>query len=68
MDETQMQHADSVQQMFASLAAMMREQQQFMAQTAELQRQMAVTLQQQQQQSAPQQQQLPSPEPSTGYA
>ncbi|GMF21308.1 unnamed protein product [Phytophthora lilii] len=65
MDETQMQHADSVQQMFASLAAMMREQQQFMAQTAELQRQMAATLQQQQQQSATQQQQSPSPEPSS---
>ncbi|KAG2785376.1 hypothetical protein Pcac1_g4803 [Phytophthora cactorum] len=57
MDEAAMQHADSVQQMFASLAAMMREQQQFMAQTAELQRQMAATLQQQQQVPAPQQQQ-----------
>ncbi|POM72171.1 Hypothetical protein PHPALM_11157, partial [Phytophthora palmivora] len=47
-----MQHADSMQQMFASLAAMMREQQQFMAQSAELQRQMAATLQQQQQQQS----------------
>ncbi|KAG6599581.1 uncharacterized protein IUM83_19784 [Phytophthora cinnamomi] len=65
MDEATMQHADSVQQMFASLAAMMHEQQQFMAQTAELQRQMAATLQQQQQQqSVSQQQQPPSPEPS----
>ncbi|EGZ19499.1 hypothetical protein PHYSODRAFT_327746 [Phytophthora sojae] len=57
MDEAAMQHADSVQQMFASLAAMMREQQQFMAQTAELQRQMAATLQQQQQQQSASQQQ-----------
>ncbi|POM57592.1 Hypothetical protein PHPALM_37872 [Phytophthora palmivora] len=52
MDEAAMQHADSMQQMFASLAAMMREQQQFMAQSAELQRQMAATLQQQQQQQS----------------
>ncbi|MBF6309177.1 hypothetical protein IU462_30400, partial [Nocardia farcinica] len=60
MDEAAMQHADSVQQMFASLAAMMREQQQFMAQTAELQRQMVATLQQQQQQQSTSQQQQPS--------
>ncbi|KAG2901125.1 hypothetical protein PC115_g15959 [Phytophthora cactorum] len=38
--------------MVASLAAHMREQQQFMARTAELQRQMAATLQQHQQQQA----------------
>ncbi|KAE8958035.1 hypothetical protein PF011_g30928 [Phytophthora fragariae] len=56
MDEAAMQHADSVQQMFASPAAMMHEQQQFMAQTAELQRQMAATLQQQQQSTSQQQQ------------
>ncbi|KAG6617470.1 uncharacterized protein IUM83_02695 [Phytophthora cinnamomi] len=61
-----MQHADSVHQVFASLAAMMHEQQQFMAQIAELQRQMAATLQQQhQQQSVSQQQEPPSPEPSS---
>ncbi|EGZ09270.1 hypothetical protein PHYSODRAFT_339622, partial [Phytophthora sojae] len=60
MDEAAMQHADSVQQMFVSLAAMMREQQQFMAQTAELQRQMAATLQQQRQQQSTSQQQQPS--------
>lgn len=48
---------DSVQQMFASLAAMMREQQQFLAHTAELQQQMAATLQQQQQVPPAQQQQ-----------
>ncbi|KAE9271682.1 hypothetical protein PF001_g28270 [Phytophthora fragariae] len=60
MDEAALQHADSVQQMFASLAAMMHEQQQFMAQTAELQRQMAATLQQQQQQQSTSQQQQPS--------
>ncbi|GMF29442.1 unnamed protein product [Phytophthora fragariaefolia] len=39
---------------------MMREQQQFMAQTAELQRQIAATLQQQQQQQSTSQQQQPS--------
>uniref|UniRef100_H3GRH5 Reverse transcriptase n=1 Tax=Phytophthora ramorum TaxID=164328 RepID=H3GRH5_PHYRM len=56
MDEQPMQHGDSMQQLFASLAAMMHEQQQqFMAQTADLQRQMAATLQQQQ--APPQQQQ-----------
>ncbi|ETM97588.1 hypothetical protein PPTG_24897, partial [Phytophthora nicotianae INRA-310] len=48
MDEPTM-HAESAQQLFASINAMMREQQQFMAQTAELQRQMAATLMQQQQ-------------------
>ncbi|GMF24419.1 unnamed protein product [Phytophthora lilii] len=49
MDEATMQHMGPAQQLFASINAMMREQQQFMAQTAELQRQMAPTLQQQQQ-------------------
>ncbi|GMF23065.1 unnamed protein product [Phytophthora lilii] len=49
MDEATMQQMGPAQQLFASINAMMREQQQFLAQTAELQRQMAATLQQQQQ-------------------
>ncbi|GMF25830.1 unnamed protein product [Phytophthora fragariaefolia] len=61
MDEAAMQHADSMQQMFACLAAMMHEQQQFMVQTTELQRQMAATLQQQQQSASKPQQPLPDP-------
>ncbi|KAG3052441.1 hypothetical protein PI124_g23618 [Phytophthora idaei] len=67
MDECSRQHADNVQQMFASLAAMMREQQQFMAQTTELQRQMAATLQQQQQQQATVSQQQLQPSDSTAH-
>ncbi|GMF42018.1 unnamed protein product [Phytophthora fragariaefolia] len=63
MDEQALQHGDSLQQMFASLAAMVHEQQQqFMAQTAELQHKMVATLQQQQQAPAPQQPQHQSSE------
>ncbi|GMF14946.1 unnamed protein product [Phytophthora lilii] len=58
--------ADTAQQMFAPLAAMMREQQQFLSHTAELQQQMAATLQQQQQVPPPQHQQVDAaPTPDT---